>query len=286
MPAISDKKQPFLNLSFRRSDEQIYVGHARNAAPRILRQLHRHPHYELTWLGGNDAVFLIDFEEYAIPEGSMVFIRAGQLHTVREFSNALDLFVIGFAPELVSPTEIQSLPYFLPTAVPFLSTDEVSRPILANLFATIHQHYRASGEENRDLLAAYVRVLLAEANRLYRAATVPSDPSAVMQLTKSFQLAVEQHYLTDRSTQPYAQRLGVTPNYLTRVIRQTTGATPGDILRARLTLEAKRLLAHSEYNVSETAQQLGFLSAAQFSNWFKREAGISPDQFRKQFREA
>jgi AraC-like DNA-binding protein len=62
--------------------------------------------------------------------------------------------------------------------------------------------------------------------------------------------------------------------------------TPGEILRDRLTLEAKRLLAHSEFTVGETAQRLGFLSAAQFSNWFKREAGVSPDQFRKDFRAA
>lgn len=282
----STKEPPFLHLGVNRPDEQIYIGRAHNLPPHFRGQLHRHAHYELMWLERGDSVFFSDFVDFPLSAGSMIFIRPGQLHTWRGDMSGLDLLVISFKPELLSPTEINSLPYFAPTATPFLTTDEANRPLLSNLFTTLHQHYESFGESNRELLASYVRVLLTEAKRLYPTDSPSTETSSAMQLSKAFHLAVEQRYLTDRTTQPYANRLGVTANHLTRVIRQTSGMTPGEILRDRLTLEAKRLLAHSEFTVGETAQRLGFLSAAQFSNWFKREAGVSPDQFRRDFREA
>ena len=282
----STKEPPFLHLGVNRPDEQIYIGRAHNLPPHFRGQLHRHAHYELMWLEGGDSIFFSDFVDFPLSAGSMIFIRPGQLHTWRGDMSGLDLLVISFKPELLSPTEIHFLPYFAPTATPFLATDESNRPLLSNPFTTLHQHYESFGESNRELLASYVRVLLTEAKRLYPADSPSAETSSAMQLSKAFHLAVEQHYLTDRTTQPYANLLGVTPNHLTRVIRQTSGMTPGEILRDRLTLEAKRLLAHTDFTVGETAQRLGFLSAAQFSNWFKREAGVSPDQFRRDFREA
>lgn len=282
----SPQEPPFLHLGVNRRDEQIYIGRARDLPPHFRGQLHRHTHYELMWLAQGESVFFSDFVDYPLTTGSMIFIRPGQLHTWRGDMSGLDLIVISFKPELLSPTEIYSLSYFAPTATPFLVTDESNRPLLDNLFTTLHQHYESFGENNRELLASYVRVLLTEAKRLYPADSPSAETSSAMQLTKAFHLAVEQRYLTDRTTQPYANLLGVTPNHLTRVIRQTSGMTPGEILRDRLTLEAKRLLAHTDFTVGETAQKLGFLSAAQFSNWFKREAGVSPDQFRRDFREA
>lgn len=283
---MASKEPPFLHLGVNRPDEQIYIGRAHNLPPHFRGQLHRHAHYELMWLAHGASVFFSDFVEHPLSAGSMIFIRPGQLHTWRGELTDLDVIVISFKPELLSPTEIHSLPYFAPTALPYLTADDSARSLLANLFTTTHQHYETFGEGNRELLAAYVRVLLTEAKRLYKVDSPGADTSAAMQLTKAFHLAVEQHYLTDRTTQPYAQLLGVTPNHLTRVIRRTSGMTPGEILRDRLTLEAKRLLAHADFTVGETAQRLGFLSAAHFSNWFKREAGVSPDQFRKDFREA
>lgn len=49
--------------------------------------------------------------------GSMIFIHPGQLHKWRGDMSGLDLIVISFKPELLSPTEIYSLPYLATTAV-------------------------------------------------------------------------------------------------------------------------------------------------------------------------
>src|SRR5208282_3886417 len=60
------------------------------------------------------------------------------------------------------------------------------------------------------------------------------------------------------SVRDYAKMLGVTPSHLSEALRLETGLTAGDLIRARLLLEAKRLLLHSELTIAEIGYELGF----------------------------
>ena len=67
------------------------------------------------------------------------------------------------------------------------------------------------------------------------------------------------------------------------------GMQPGlknltDHLRGRLILESKRLLAHSDLNVSEIAYQLGFEDPSYFTRLFRQVEGLSPREFREEYR--
>jgi AraC-like DNA-binding protein len=52
------------------------------------------------------------------------------------------------------------------------------------------------------------------------------------------------------------------------------------VVRQRLTLEAKRLLAHSDLTAAQIAFGLGFEDPAYFARFFRREAGLPPTAFR------
>ncbi|MFD0385057.1 helix-turn-helix domain-containing protein [Streptomyces stramineus] len=79
----------------------------------------------------------------------------------------------------------------------------------------------------------------------------------------------------------YAARLGISVGYLNEVVKQTTGRTPGELVRAARTLEAKRLLAGSGLGVGQVARRVGFTDPAYFCRFFRRETGISPGDFRR-----
>jgi len=53
-------------------------------------------------------------------------------------------------------------------------------------------------------------------------------------------------------------------------------------LSQRITLEAKRFLAHTNSPVAVIADRLGFDEATNFVKFFRREAGCSPGDSRKQ----
>ncbi|MNG41764.1 Arabinose operon regulatory protein [compost metagenome] len=48
-----------------------------------------------------------------------------------------------------------------------------------------------------------------------------------------------------------------------------------------MALEAKRLLAHSEFNIATVATHLGFDDPAYFSRFFRKKVGVPPSEFKR-----
>ncbi len=93
---------------------------------------------------------------------------------------------------------------------------------------------------------------------------------------------VAQFGATERNVPFYSERLRLTPNHLSAVVRQQSGQTVLQWLNARTLLEAKVLLKHSDMSIGDIAFRLGFKETTLFSRFFLREAGITPMKFRKQ----
>jgi AraC family transcriptional regulator, transcriptional activator of pobA len=67
---------------------------------------------------------------------------------------------------------------------------------------------------------------------------------------------------------------------LNRAIKETTQKTTSQLIAERLVQEARILLKHSAWNVSEIAYALGFTEVTHFDNFFKKHAQLSPLKFR------
>lgn len=83
-----------------------------------------------------------------------------------------------------------------------------------------------------------------------------------------------------RTASDFAQQLNVHVNHLNRAVRTHSGKTTSQLIGDRLLQEAKILLKHSYWNVSEIAQALGFSETTHFNNFFKKHTGTSPLKFR------
>ncbi|MNR56995.1 HTH-type transcriptional activator Btr [compost metagenome] len=77
--------------------------------------------------------------------------------------------------------------------------------------------------------------------------------------------------------------LFLTPKNLSKKIGLLSKDTPNDIIKNRIILESKRLLAHTTITVKEIAYSLNYQDDAYFVRFFTKNAGISPLSFRKQF---
>ena len=71
------------------------------------------------------------------------------------------------------------------------------------------------------------------------------------------------------------------PNYLNRLMIRQTGMSLHRYILQRRLARATQLLLTSQLPVGEIAVRLGFYSASHFSNFFKRETGVSPARYRK-----
>lgn len=83
-----------------------------------------------------------------------------------------------------------------------------------------------------------------------------------------------------RTASDFARQLNVHVNHLNKAIKDTTEKTTSQLIAERVMQEAKILLRHSNWSVSEIAYALGFNEVTHFNNFFKKHAALSPLKFR------
>jgi len=87
--------------------------------------------------------------------------------------------------------------------------------------------------------------------------------------------------LQQPSVQYFANKLNVTPNYLSDTIRHHSGKPALSLIHDFIIEEAKKQLINTNYTVSEISYQLGFEYPNYFSRLFKRKTNFSPSEYRK-----
>lgn len=98
-----------------------------------------------------------------------------------------------------------------------------------------------------------------------------------------FELFMEQltlHHFKERGLTFYAERLGLTANYLSKLVREYSGKTATEWIDDYVILEAKTLIKNSQYTIQEIAYKLNFPTPTFFGKYFKRITGMSPKQYK------
>ena len=81
-----------------------------------------------------------------------------------------------------------------------------------------------------------------------------------------------------------AQRFFMTPSYLSRYIREQTDKTFTRLLTEARLQNARRLLEESDLKVDRVCQLAGYSEVTYFIRIFKKEHGVTPKQYRLQYR--
>lgn len=135
----------------------------------------------------------------------------------------------------------------------------------------------ALGAEEAELLARHLLDLLA----LTLAGADPGSTESAVAAAHCRRVVqhVERHFRDpDLTVARIAEGVGLSERYLQKIFagrEQTVSA----LLRARRVAEAQRLLGTRRDNVSVVAYKAGFGDPAHFSRVFRRETGVSPQDF-------
>lgn len=100
-------------------------------------------------------------------------------------------------------------------------------------------------------------------------------------LDRQFPIDENHQTLKFRTPTDFANQLNVHVNHLNRAVKEITFKTTTQHITERILQEAKILLKHADWDISEIAFALQFKEATHFSNFFKKHIEISPTQFRK-----
>ncbi|MFD5125847.1 AraC family transcriptional regulator [Streptomyces sp. NPDC058385] len=249
----------------------------------LSRRVHRIDFHVLLFFREGPVHHMIDFTEYEVGAGDILWIRPGQVH--------------GFsASERYVGTALTMQPGFLPRAIveatglyrydrpPLLHPDEAQ---LAALDASLEQLKREYLDTATLPLSLHTSVLrhsltafmLRVAHVSAQAAADECRPQPDTTFSR-FRTAVEQGFTTNHSVSAYADELGYSRRTLVRAVRAATGQTPKAFIDRRVTLEAKRLLAHTDLPVGRIGVAVGIGDSANFSKYFQQHTGVTPAAFR------
>ena len=140
---------------------------------------------------------------------------------------------------------------------------------------------------NKMITASLVHLLLALYNASDRPEnTTQSDNSKrSRQLLNHFFELVGENILSGQRNIPfYAEKLCVSERYLFKVCKKETGKTPKDLINEFLVGQIKNALLTTEMTHQQIADQFGFPDQSAFGQFFKRQEGMSPSEFRQRYR--
>lgn len=167
-------------------------------------------------------------------------------------------------------------------------TEEESREV-RNFFSLVGQELRTPETELSrdivgDLLSASIYKIGSVLHRYVREHPETERPpqTRAEEYFKEFIRQLGEHYKQERSVGYYAQRLCITPKYLTTLVKRTSGRSVSEWIDTFVITEAKTLLKYSNLSIQEIAYQLNFPNQSFFGSYFKRNTGMSPSQYKAQ----
>jgi AraC-like DNA-binding protein len=95
--------------------------------------------------------------------------------------------------------------------------------------------------------------------------------------------ATRANFSANPKVEDIAKRLGTTASKLNEHAKLHTGRTAQSVIHGLVASEAKRLFTYEKLSVKETAYALGFNDPFYFSNFFKKQTGISPKEYQSNF---
>jgi AraC-like DNA-binding protein len=142
---------------------------------------------------------------------------------------------------------------------------------------------------SQDVLVAQIELLLNYGNRFYNRQfitrkTVYTDLISKMDAYLTWRFEPGAIATSGQpSVQEVAEHLGVSPRYLTDLLKSLTGLGTSQHIHNRLIEEAKAILSTSQLSVAEIAYRLGFEHPQSFHKLFRQKTNISPVEYRRSF---
>jgi AraC family transcriptional activator of pobA len=246
---------------------------------------HRKAYYLLVFVRQNQGRHWADLTPYEHRPNTVYFSEPGQI-LVKEEPTPFWGTHLEFTNEfLAQNAQLGTLPIVQnPRHAHELRLTAAEADTVEALLAQLEAEYQRPGEWQQRMLGSYLTVLLTYLSRLYTEQYPEAEPTPDQRLLRAYQAKVEECFREVHEVSAYATQLHISAGHLSEVIKAQTGRPAIKHLHERLVLEARRLLLHTQQPLKEIAYDLGFQDASYFNRFFKREAGLTPADYRTSVR--
>ncbi len=248
------------------------------------------------------AIFLKDIKcgnityginNYDYEEGTLIFISPGQVFGIDsngERKQAAGNAII-FHPDLIHGTalgkHIDDYTFFSYEVNEALHLSSRERSVINECFNNIrYELEHAIDSHSKTLIVSYLELFLNYSKRYYERQFVTRNhvnKDVLVRFEKVLKayFASEQALLSGLPSVKYcAEQLFISPNYLGDLLKKETGKSAQEHIQLKMIDVAKEKIFDTDKSISEIAYELGFKHPQHFTRMFKKQVGMSPNEFR------
>jgi len=198
-----------------------------------------------------------------------------------------ETYTILFKPCFFKPArqayEIQNeFPFFNIHTTPRyqLSAKEMSE--LSPIIEAMYIEAKHPKTYSYQILESYFKILLYMIKQIAQSEVKNISNNRFDTVTSKFEQIISINGSNFTSVAQYASQLNISSIYLSECVKKSTGKSAQQVLIDYKTLYIKSLLHQTDKPISEIAMEIGFSEVTNFTKFFKRNTGLTPNQFRKQ----
>ena len=231
--------------------------------------------FQLLYVSSGKVYFYLDEEEHIASAGHMILYRPyEEQHYAYYSTDKTEVYWIHFTG---SDVEDILKSYDIPLHEHAFYTGNAI--VYETLWKQIIRELQQGNPQFEELVTMYFRQLLifVQRNRMEHQRALNHSMVQEVELARNY---FHDHYQEVISIEDYARSRHMSTCWFIRSFRTLTGSTPLQYILSIRMSNARTLLEHSQYNVSEVAALVGFDDPLHFSHLFKKHTGISPSEYR------
>ena len=272
-PLFSSKTRPQL----------YYMGKVLPEISSYPRIMHSHAgHVEISIIYSGTSRYLIGDRRQLIQPGDIIIYNSGVVHDELSSEDAQ----IGNYFFAVGNLEV---PQLRPNA---LTADDVN-PVfhiregfdsIKALCETMLTHFEHPSVWSPHIVHYETQALLEIIWRVIHAEQETQEPHPNYFLGRKIKAYIDAHYREPLTMRQISEALGMSESYISHVFKDMLGCPPMQYALRKKIGEAQTLLISTDYSITQIAQIVGFDAQSHFNKRFSSYVGISPGQFRKNYR--
>ena len=237
-----------------------------------------------------EANYSVDTRQLKVTAGDLMFISEGHILDAYETSPNYECLYIMVSTEfyhsfVMNVKNVSSLLLFsMNNPVVPLKPREIQ--VYTNYYLTIRRkmadirHHFRTNLVKALLLAMFYDM----SNVIWRVGRNESNSTRKRAdaLFTEFIGLLEENYRKERRVSWYAEQMGITPKYLSEMVKEVSKRTPNEWIDSYILLEIRVMLKNTTKSIRDIAIALNFPNQSFFGKFFKEHMGMSPTEYRKQ----
>jgi AraC family transcriptional activator of pobA len=179
-------------------------------------------------------------------------------------------------------------PLFKIGGTPVLKIDKEQYEFITSIFKRMLSEQGTDYAFKDELIRNHINLIIHEAVKMQPSESYSKQKSAAERITAVFLELLERQFpiestqrpLKLKTAQDFADGLSLHVNYLNSAVKNVTGKPTTSHISDRIISEAKALLQHTDWSITEIAYALGFEYPTYFNNFFKKKTGEIPKSVR------